>query len=288
MIAHWNGRALDVVRPFKKGHLEAVAATGPNDVWAVGIRGNNPVVTHWDGRRWALTDTPVANAPIAADAREGYLFDVVAFSRRDAWAVGRHNDMPLVLHWNGKKWRTVPVNGDWPAETELYGVDGASSRDLWAVGTADYGQRPVAVHWDGRSWREEASFYPASVQSDSIELDRIEVSSPNDIWTLESTTDYSVALHWDGSQQHVIPIPTSISLDDIAPISASNMVGVGWEEYDVTYPDVARWDGKRWIRQKTPLDNLRNTTLEGLYQVSPNDIWAVGAHLIARYTCSKA
>jgi hypothetical protein len=74
LIEHWDGQHWTVVPSPNVGprnnQLNAVAARGKNDVWAVGsseaLSGDIPVlktlVMHWDGRSWTVVSTPNAGA----------------------------------------------------------------------------------------------------------------------------------------------------------------------------------------------------------------------------------
>jgi hypothetical protein len=55
----------------------------PNDVWVVDVDNytGQSVAVHWNRHRWTQTPTP-------AFTDSAVLFDVVARSRRDVWAVG--------------------------------------------------------------------------------------------------------------------------------------------------------------------------------------------------------
>jgi hypothetical protein len=93
------------------------------------------------------------------------LNDIAAVSRNDVWLVGRYGSNATAMHWNGSRWREVPLpeivvpDG---GEASLTGVVAASSDNVWAVG---YGPLPsdeqqssaVVLHWDGESWSQVAA-----------------------------------------------------------------------------------------------------------------------------------
>jgi hypothetical protein len=134
--------------------LGAVAASSPDDVWAVGnflpdTADSNQDATlslanHFDGTTWSAVPTP--NAGPNFDTFFG-----VAASGGKAWAVGVHldaafEDRALVEAWDGTKWSlvTVPQPGPFvnvavPASagsifTSLWAVT-ESQGTVWAVGT---------------------------------------------------------------------------------------------------------------------------------------------------------
>jgi hypothetical protein len=54
---------------------------------------------------------------------------------------------------------------------------------------------------------------------------------------------------------------------------------------DALTPFVARWDGNVWTHVPTPFEKFRNLPLYSVSADSPGDIWAVGHHVIVRYSC---
>jgi len=128
-IVHWNGKKWSLVPSPNSPNLEypdneltGVTAISADDVWAVGLAGEHlflPSVTlilHWDGHRWSRVRSPnvgaVANQIWAVDGS----------SPDDAWAVGYYSDTDfdndqdayLYLHWDGHRWRHVPVPDNSP------------------------------------------------------------------------------------------------------------------------------------------------------------------------------
>lgn len=118
LVQHWDGRAWTRValpQPYASWGLNAVSASGPNDVWAVGSGYGDddaPVVLHFDGHTWTALPTPPYGGLY------GEFNDVVANGPRDVWAVGRtllddkDRGHALVMHWDGAAWTRF----DTPAE----------------------------------------------------------------------------------------------------------------------------------------------------------------------------
>ncbi|WP_433431015.1 hypothetical protein [Nonomuraea sp. CA-141351] len=125
---HWDGtRWRTVTLPAQ---ASALAATAPDDMWAVGHRNlgttpgplTQPAAMHWNGRGWRLVPTPAYRfADPAPPEEDAFLSDVVALSAKEAWAVGEHtfnhgeggpdpaDPPPIVLRWNGSAWTRHPV-----------------------------------------------------------------------------------------------------------------------------------------------------------------------------------
>ncbi|MCZ4119917.1 hypothetical protein [Streptomyces sp. H39-S7] len=110
LIEHWDGHAWHRValpEQYANWGLNAISASGPKDVWAVGSGygdDDRPVVLHYDGRSWTALPTPPYGGLY------GEFNDVAANGPHDVWAVGRtlldENDRghALIMHWNGRTW----------------------------------------------------------------------------------------------------------------------------------------------------------------------------------------
>ncbi|MFC4468062.1 hypothetical protein ACFPH6_26600 [Streptomyces xiangluensis] len=109
-----------------------------------GLDLNSLRMAHWDGTRWtALPKLP--GDPRAADIK--------ALAPDDIWVL---DGGTVAYHWDGTRWTGMDL------PTNVTGLDGVASDDLWAVGSR-YGKgdagpglpggQPAAVHWDGRAWK---------------------------------------------------------------------------------------------------------------------------------------
>ena len=118
LVEHWDGRAWSVVSAPHVGsgsELHAVAATGSDDVWAVGYSNwptapfSRTLVEHWDGTTWRIVTSPNPGAEVDS------LFAVTAIASDDAWVVGEQTDnqfvppVTLAEHWDGSEWTIVPT-----------------------------------------------------------------------------------------------------------------------------------------------------------------------------------
>jgi Tol biopolymer transport system component len=148
LIEHWDGSAWSVVpspdEVSEKGvpfdHLLSVAANSPDDVWAVGIHGNDAgiggggdhgLIEHWDGNSWQVVEEPVVGV--------WNRFYGVSASSDGAWAVGSYENGSgsvsgaLIEHWDGSAWTVT----DTPVEPSagFFGVATTPSGRVWAVGS---------------------------------------------------------------------------------------------------------------------------------------------------------
>jgi hypothetical protein len=159
-----------------------VAASAPNDVWAVGDG-----ILHWNGSAWSRNQS--ANFPP--------LNAVTAISTIDAWAVGDAG----IWHWDGSTWHSVPG----PAGILYKGIAAISPTDIWAVGgTGGIGPHQRAVHWDGQAWT-------ADPLDEFGTLYAVTARNSGDVWavgTVNSSTIYDpyiTVLHWAGQTWQTIP-----------------------------------------------------------------------------------
>ncbi len=113
--------------------LDGVAARTSGDAWAVGSTATDKtLVAHWNGKSWKQVRSPT---PGGGDE----LFGVTVLSPGNAWAIGEGNgEKTIALHWNGHSWSHVGTPSPFDNFTRqgsfLFGVDGTSAKDVWAVG----------------------------------------------------------------------------------------------------------------------------------------------------------
>jgi hypothetical protein len=271
-VFHWNGKRLQyrTVRGDDVGELRRVAATDADDVWVVD---GDTGLMHWDGRQWKRVQ-PVSQSG-------AYLSDVAAIAANDVWVVGTRGSSgsasarPYLTHWDGRGWRVFDVRKMVGAPSELYAVDGNSASAVWAVGAKNVDQvnaglRELILHWDGRQWKE------VSLGQSLSERDAIDALSEDDIWTLAKDSTYETVdyiTHSDGTREkkwmHDGPW-------DINAASPTSVFAVGWD-------DIVHWDGKRWRAQPSAFGRLY-PRLEAVSATSADEAWAVGDHLIVRYS----
>ena len=90
---------------------------------------------------------------ITSSSSYGELDSISAVSPTDIWAVGyaRNGPVPLIEHYDGTKWISVPSG--LPTGVELLAVTAVNANSAWATGlsfTSSSGQ--VIIHWDGKKW----------------------------------------------------------------------------------------------------------------------------------------
>ncbi|GAC1398097.1 MAG: hypothetical protein NVSMB65_16760 [Chloroflexota bacterium] len=221
LVEHWDGtRWQRVPVPAGPGMVTGVAAVSHQNVWAVGQSIGGPLVEHWDGTRWQVVASPDATA----------LEAVAALSAHDIWVAGAIDHLsasptiqeccrPLVAHQNGRGWTTWPPISDRNpnTSTSLRGVAAVSSRDVWAVGTADLGvgeAGPLTWHWDGRAWQEVPGPRGAGTHD---ALTGVAAVSTRDVWAVGG---HMLVEHWDGHAWHMIAPPLVLPVASLSVLLA--------------------------------------------------------------------
>ncbi|MGI8864614.1 MAG: hypothetical protein ACR2JH_09500 [Solirubrobacteraceae bacterium] len=171
ILLHWNGtrwsrqtvRTRDFLQSLQVIKLVGVSAVSPTNVWAVGHRCANlgtciprTEIIHWNGRHWSTVRSP------APSRWFNVLSGVRALSSRDAWAVGAYcngskcsPERTLTVHWDGRRWSTVPSPNPSSSLNLLAGIGAASPTEMWAVGArtgGSSGTDTLMLDWNGTRW----------------------------------------------------------------------------------------------------------------------------------------
>jgi hypothetical protein len=252
LTLHWDGNAWAVVpNPLGgvESYLYAVSGTASNDVWAVGKY--NPsapssLIMHWNGSSWTYKSGPnSASSPI--------LYAVEAISPNDVWAVGAQGtNTSLINHYDGTSWSILPSQNI----AQLYGLASTGPNDVWAVGALGF------LHWDGGAWARVNGGVDLGANLD------VDVSAPNDVWTVSSGVQ-----HWNGSQWSISQVPGGSSVEALSPndVWVTSTNGNGMLHYD----------GVQWSTVPSPYGD----GMSSISAASPSDIWAVGpGGVIERYS----
>jgi cysteine-rich repeat protein len=152
--------------------LRAVWASGPSDIWAVGVDGADSVVLHFDG---SWTETTVAPG--------GQGFSTVwGASSSDIYAAGLYGS---TYHWNGSSWTAVAPG----SVSQLWGT---GPSDVYAIEAI--GQGPGLRHYDGMAWSTVAGVSALSVWG----------NAPDDVFAVSN----SGIVHFDGVAWSPVRAPT--------------------------------------------------------------------------------
>ncbi|HZC79498.1 MAG TPA: hypothetical protein VE258_17210, partial [Ktedonobacterales bacterium] len=252
------------------------------------------------------TMTPVqlakgwTNVPSPGVGAEGRLTAVTALSATDAWSVGQYEgadslQRTLFEHWDGGQWKFVPSPNPGTQYNILQGVAGASTSDVWAVGSQSSASdvtQPLIEHWNGSSW----SAIPApDLGKDNGQLNGVAAITASDAWAVGTATtaaasafeaplQHALVEHWNGSAWSVVtaiaPAPAGANnsqLNAVAALSSSNVwVAGAYNGQGPGGPLIEHWNGQSWTVVPGDVSGAPYSIFSGLAAVSANDIWGVG------------
>lgn len=262
----WRAVAVPALRP--NNDLFDVAAASADEAFAVGSEGFSAdgktpgaaVVLRWDGRRWSVTYT-------GADGSS--LFAVAVSSPADVWALGtvglarpERAGKPLLVHWDGRSWRTVAFPGTTGGELA------AAGGRAWIIGSPPPrgGLASLMFGWDGTRWRRYS--YPCPGIG-LCGLRAITARTASDAWAVgqydaapwPGMALYPFVLHWDGlSWQPVPAIYTGHggqryhgpgTLQAVVTGSRTRAWAIGLTQ-PAGHPLMFEWDGTRWQQMPWP------------------------------------
>ncbi len=150
----------------------SVTTPSPSQAFAVGAQFTDSptgvswrsLIERWDGSSWKRMAAP--------DAKPGQLGTrlngVDGTSPTDVWAVGSTfggpaNAVPYAIHFNGRRWTSVPVPDPSGGETALINaVTMVTATNVWAVGTSLPSPAQGAIfHYNGTRWSAQKIPAPA-------------------------------------------------------------------------------------------------------------------------------
>ncbi|GAA3131736.1 hypothetical protein [Streptosporangium carneum] len=157
VLVEWrDGEFADVLDNAGGGGTFAAVTAKEGHVWAVGSsQERTPLVWHGRSGSWERMRPPAIPG--------GTLRRVWQVSPSDVWTVGEvstgpdgpgdPNARPLVLHWDGARWKRVEVP---VPRGSLHGVTAFGPGDLWISGVdADHAGQALFLHFDGTTWSKE-------------------------------------------------------------------------------------------------------------------------------------
>lgn len=305
-IVRWDGEKTSTeTLSWRHASFYGVSAVSESDIWAVGQSKDVPMAAHFDGNRWMQSRLPLS--------KKGALTDVSAVGADDVWAVGwayagPDRTRPVLLHWDGRHWQLVDIRRAAPRLDELYSIDSAAADEVWTFGSTGpnagngYGYGPVFVRWDGRRWMQLSAGFGIGEYKNPLAAGAVDVAPSGEVWTVHSeaaeggsdtfvrfsgrTGRVGATYRWPGQFNKKTYEKTVYA---VTAVSASDVWAVGlnlFEDSDMEFPLVGHWTGRFWRIQPTPFGHLEDASLADASTLSTTDIWAVGPHLIVRYSCS--
>ncbi len=209
-----------------------------------------------------------------------FLFGISGDSVRDIWAVGTFASGALGLHFDGAKWRSIPMA--LPNTADMSGVSVLSPTEVWSVGRVFNSNTQhftsLVQHFDGSKWGVVHSpQFPTGSQ-----LFAVKAISSNDVIAVgESHSDSQqpnpLVEHFDGTKWSVVPTPRlngqTLSLRAIAAISDTDIWVTGPSSNGPAV--IMHFDGQRF--RKVPFAASNTVALDGLTAIATNDVWVVGS-----------
>jgi hypothetical protein len=271
-------------------NLEAVSASSPTDIWAVGQS-----TIHFDGATWTAF-----GAPHLDGQNDSALLGVADFSPTNAWAVGYINSAPnstqLLEHWDGTQWSDAPgPQFNAGAQPFLSSISALSADNIWAAGHILTGEGQLLgliEHYNGTSWTATEIGNPF--------LTSIAVLSSNNIWVAgwsgaENDNSQTYTAHWNGTKWSTVASPSTGSganqINGLLALAPNNIWAVGFTtalappKEAPTTTLIEHWDGTAWSIVPSPNVGpnsiYQSNRLLGITAVSPTDLWAFGSYFPA-------
>ncbi|MEO5953598.1 MAG: hypothetical protein ABIQ44_14120, partial [Chloroflexia bacterium] len=277
LTQHWDGTQWSVVPSPNPGrynnYIYGITAIGPNDVWAVGEFTNDSyysashlLTIHWNGTQWNIVPNPdpggnYANSLYAAKGFTANDVWVTGFSRSSTW-------LDLRMHWDGSSWTVI--YSPYTPYGFLYGIDGLSANNMWAVGSRAGTNRqvPMTQHFVGGSWNLVSA--PAPVETGDSQFYGVGMVSDNDVWAVGAighsySGEHSFSEHWNGSTWELVATPDKGKLAGVEALAADDVWAVGNGAF-------LHWDGADW----GVITNQSGGELAGIDALAANNMWAVG------------
>jgi hypothetical protein len=229
------------------------------------------------------TDSSLTRLRVVSSPQiDGELLAAAAIADNDIWAVGFSDQVPappvvdstLAEHFNGRSWSIVRTPTVSTTGSSFFGVAGAASNDVWAVGFRFGTQNPdfglqLIEHWDGTSWSVDTT--GPTIEGDS--LSGVTVVSSNNVWAVGSASGNALVEHWDGTSWSIVSnavIASAGALSAVSADSANDVWAVG--KAGNGGPPILHFDGTNWSRVASQPD-IAPTSVTAL---SPTNVWAVG------------
>jgi hypothetical protein len=235
---------------------------------------------HDGSRSWRISAT------IAVPGRDVQLSGIDVLGAGDAWADGEvvwdDSLVPLIEHWNGKKWSRVAL----PArvtrrfnDTNLVDTIGASSpANVWA-----FTINGRYLHRSGTRW--STGVLPGTAHG---LIESATAFSPSDVWVFGARVSGGIsdpkfspfAARFNGRDWRSVPVPAKGDVSAVSAVSASNMFAVTGLLNSVAgravTPAVLHWNGTRWRPMPAQPRLHASDALAAVVAESAGSVWAAG------------
>ncbi len=187
-------------------------------------------------------------------------------------------------------WSFVPSPNAGDFTNQLFGIQGSSFDNVWAVGVSTNSlldkPDPLALHWDGSAWTIVPTPNPnSSLQSNRLKA--VTVIDGGNAWAVGSSTfgpnTSPLILHWNGTQwiqddvSGELPAPGSfanavhaLAADDIWAMGQITTGGTGFATL------AAHYDGSNWTAFNVPFALFGGLEFQAVHGLVSDDVWAAG------------
>jgi hypothetical protein len=308
---HFDGQAWSVVptpNPDDRGdhnELMGVVAVTPSEAYAAGstkyLGAQQAQILSWDGNEWSVE---VLN-----------LIDDFGFFNRmgragdEVWAIGERGNPQGPPYATGISLSARRVNGQWVEEyvpplarfggrstNALYGLDGVTEDDAWAVGSAyqthyedNFGPKRYALHWDGTEWTIDDTLPDLEPSF----LNDVDMIAHDDVWAAgyyvhrdESgdNTNQPWILHYDGAAWTMAELPFyphGALLRGVAARSADDVYafGVAPDEDNQNRPLILHYDGTSWTQMPPATTDGTKEQFMAAAALPDGSVWGIGLYV---------
>jgi hypothetical protein len=231
----------------------------------------------------------IMSPPPPSDGGRATYYDVAGTGRADVWIVGgtgqTGSSHALIQHWDGDAWTELPAGGT-QLNATLHSVAVVSRTNAWAVGW-DYDPvqhrfEGLMEHWDGTSWTRQ----PTPDHGLEVFLNGVAaISSTRAIAVGESSTFSStktVAIRLRNGVWHSMTTPPLGPYSSLSAVSMRGRadawaVGTRLDPGSNRHVVALHWDGDTWSDMGAPDPGVFRNALNGVDEIAPNDVWAVGS-----------
>jgi len=216
------------------------------------------------------------SVPACPQEEDNDLWAVWGSSSADVFAVGGPpNGAPVIWHYDGSAWsnmyKLLPWSPERAPSTNLLGVWGSSSSDVYAVGGYEL---PLALHYDGSAW---SPITPGNTPPGWL----------NGVWGASSSNLYAVGGAGAIYQYGGSPPSWTLDADDDTSPEINGWRGVwGHSPTDVFVVGgdinnnilISYGDGASWTAFESLPDKYAAGSLNSVWGSAAADVFAVGGH----------
>ena len=259
IIMKYNGSDWSMQTINDSRTLQGVSVVSDKNAWAVGNDGGEPItglIYSYNGTAWSKDTIPAGGQDFKA---------VDALDKTHIWAVGAgvNATTDKVYFNNGTSWSKQTVPG---GVHVLAAVSAADATNVWAGG-GDGSDSGVIIYFNGTSWSKQT--IPAGITN----INAIHALNKTNVWAGgKNSQGKGVVLYYNGTSWRQQTIPSQVT--QIHGVQALNDLVVRAVGQKGSYATLIEFnEGKGWSEVPQPLGNR---SLSSIYNLDPENAWAVG------------